>query len=67
MTKAKARARAKARAKAKAAKPKAKGEKHDPAQRPGHYDAKSNAMRSISGGSNIKAAAGMKRGAARSR
>lgn len=67
MTKAKGRARAKERARAKAGKPKTKGEKHDAAQRPGHYDAKSSAMRSISGGSNIKASSGMKRGAARSR
>jgi len=67
MTKAKARARAKARAKANAAKPVAKNEKPEAKIQRGHYDAKSNAMRSISGSSNIKASAGMKRGAARSR
>ena len=67
MTKAKARARAKARAKAKAAKPVVKDTKSESKERIGHYDAKSNAMRSISGGANVKASAGMKRGAARSR
>ena len=67
MTKAKARARAKARAKAKASKPVAKNEKPEAKTPIGHYDAKSSAMRSISGGANIKASAGMKRGAARSR
>ncbi len=67
MTKAKARARAKARAKAKAAKPGAKGAKPEAQIRTGHFDAKSNAMRNIGGGANIKSAAGMKRGAARSR
>lgn len=67
MTKAKARARAKARAKAKAAMPAAKGAKSEVKVRPGHFDAKSNAMRNIGGGANIKATTGMKRGAARSR
>ena len=66
MTKAKARARAKARAAAKAAKPDAKGGKSEAPQRPGHFDVKSGGMRNISG-ANIKSAAGMKRGAARSR
>ena len=67
MTKAKARARAKARAVAKAAKPNAKGAKPEVKVPAGHYDAKSNSMRNIGSGANIKSAAGMKRGAARSR
>ena len=67
MTKAKARARAKARAAAKAAKPDAKGAKPEVKVRAGHFDAKSNTMRKIGGGSNVKIMAGMKRGAPRSR
>jgi hypothetical protein len=67
MTKAKARARAKARAATKAAKPNAKGEKSEPKVQAGHFDAKSNAMRNIGGGSHAQGNAGMRRGAARSR
>ena len=67
MTKAKARARAKARAAAKAANPVAKGPKPEVKVRNGHFDAKSNAMRNIGGGANIKNLGGKQRGAARSR
>ncbi len=67
MTKAKARARAKARAAAKAAKPEVKGEKPEAKVRAGHFDAKSNAMRSIGAGANVHSNTGMRRGAARSR
>ncbi len=67
MTKAKARARAKARAAAKAAKPGVKGAKPEINERSGRVDAKSNTMRNIGGGANIKSVTGMRRGAARSR
>lgn len=67
MTKAKARERAKARAAAKIANPGAKSAKPDINVRTGKFDAKSNAMRNIGGTANIKSAAGMKRGSARSR
>ena len=67
MTKAKARARAKARAAAKAAKPDTKSAKPEVKVRSGHFDAKSDTMRKIGRGANVKTMAGMKRGAARSR
>ena len=67
MTKAKARARAKARAANKAARPDAKGTKPEVEVRPGDFDAKSNTMRNIGSGANIKSVAGMRRGTARSR
>ncbi len=58
MTKAKARARAKARAAAKAAKPDANGAKPQVNVRSGYFDAKSNTMRNIGSGANIKSVAG---------
>ncbi len=67
MTKAKARARAKARAAAKVAKPEAKGAKPEVKVRAGQFDAKSNTMRNVGGGANVKNVGGRKRGAARSR
>jgi hypothetical protein len=67
MTKAKARARAKARAAAKIANPETKSTKPEDKVRPGHFDAKSNVMRNVGGGAHIRSAAGMQRGAARSR
>ena len=68
MTKAKARARAKARAAAKLANPiSAKEAKTEGKQKLGQFDAKSNTMRNIGSGANIKSAAEMRRGAARSR
>jgi hypothetical protein len=67
MTKAKARTRAKARAANKAARPDAKGTKPEVEVRPGDFDAKSNTMRNIGSGANIKSVAGMRRGTARSR
>ena len=67
MTKAKARARAKARAAAKAANPVGKETKPEVKVRKGYFDAKSDAMRNIGGGANVKNLPGMQRGAARSR
>jgi hypothetical protein len=67
MTKSKARARAKARTAANAAKPDAKSAKPEIKAWSGHVDAKSNTMRNIGGGANIKSVTGMRRGAARSR
>jgi hypothetical protein len=67
MTKAKARARAKARTAAKAANPAAKGAIPETKVRKGYFDAKSDAMRNIGGGANVKTLPGMQRGAARSR
>ena len=67
MTKARARTRAKARAAAKAANPDTKDAKPEVKARTGHFDAKSNAMRTIGSGANINTTAGVKRGSARSR
>lgn len=67
MTKAKARARAKARAATRAAKPAAKGGKAESKVRAGQTDAKSNTMRNISGGANLKTRPATTHRAARSR
>ena len=67
MTKAKARARAKARALAKAASPKVKGEKSGAPAPAAHHGPRSNSTGKMSAGAHIKSAAGMRRGAARSR
>jgi len=67
MTKAKARARAKARAAAKAANPGVKSAKPEVKERPGHFDAKSNTLGNAGARENLQSAAGMRRGAARSR
>ena len=67
MTKAKARARAKARAAAKIARPAATDDKPEVKAKRTQLDMKSNVMRDRGGAANIKSAAGMRRGAARSR
>jgi len=67
MTKAKGRARAKARALAKAANPKKKGEKSDAAPPAVHHGPRSHNTGKMSAGAQINSAAGMRRGAARSR
>ena len=68
MTIAKARARAKARAAAKLANPiSVKEAKTESKQKIGQFDAKSNFMRNFGSRANIKSAAAMRRGAARSR
>ena len=69
MTKAKGRARAKARAQAKAAtrkKKPAKGETAEAAPRAGRNGPQANTMKNT-GGTNIRSAAAMHRGSARSR
>ena len=67
MTKAKAKARAKARAQAKAANPKKKGEKSDDAPQAKHHGPRSHNTGKLSAGAQVNSAAGMRRGAARSR
>ena len=67
MTKAKARARAKARAQAKAMSPKKKAEKSDDAPQSVHHGPKSHNTGKLSAGAQVSSAAGMRRGAARSR
>ena len=67
MTKAKAKARAKARALAKAANPKKKAEKSDAAAPAVHHGPQSHNTGKMSAGAQITSAAGMRRGAARSR
>lgn len=67
MTKAKARARAKARAAAKVVNPDTKSTKPAVKAPKGHFDAKSNSMRNIAGGSDVKTLSAMQRGNARSR
>lgn len=67
MTKAKAKARAKARAQAKAANPKKKGEKPDDAPQTVHHGPRSHNTGKLSAGAQVRSAAGMRRGAARSR
>ncbi len=68
MTKARARGRAKARAAAKTGKVVAvKSEVSEERARSGQIDSKSNSMRDIGRGADIKSTAAMRRGAARSR
>lgn len=67
MTKAKARARAKAKNAAKATKPDPKDALPTDNVRAGHFDAKSNTVRNMDFGVNVKSVAGMRRGGARSR
>jgi len=67
MTKAKARARAKARAAAKAVNPAPKAPKPDVKARKGYFDPKSDAMKNIGGGTDVRNFGGAQRGAARSR
>lgn len=67
MTKAKARARAKARALAKAANPKKKADRSDDAKQAGQHGPSSNTSGKMGSGAQITSAAGMRRGAARSR
>jgi len=67
MTKAKAKARAKARALAKLANPKKKGEKSDDGPQTVHHGPRSHNTGKLSAGSHVNSAAGMRRGAARSR
>lgn len=67
MTKAKARARAKARAAKKPTKQTAKGTKPEVKVRPGYFDKNSSTIRNIGSNAEIKSAAGIRRGAARSR